>query len=106
MSMYKIVFTVPEINAEDVKEAAFNAGAGIQDNYQKCAFETKGRGQFLPVENSNPTIGSKGELTYVAELRIEILCDKRCLKQAVAAIKKAHPYESPTIDVYLLQQVL
>ena len=50
----KLVIFVPESHKELVKSSAFAAGAGEQDEYQQCCWETKGRGQFRPSSKTNP----------------------------------------------------
>ena len=45
---------------------------------------------------------SRGKVRKVIEERIETICPKAKLKKALAAIKKAHPYEKPAIDVLAL----
>ena len=46
--VFQISFYVPEDNLEAVKTAMFNAGAGKFNNYQNCAWQTMGKGQFKP----------------------------------------------------------
>ena len=47
--MYQISFYVPIHDAEKVKTAMFSAGAGRFNNYTQCAWQTEGKGQFMPV---------------------------------------------------------
>lgn len=100
--MFKLVFFVPLNDAEKVKEAIFNTGAGSLGNYSHCSFEVKGTGQFKPLSGSHPTIGKLNETHRVEELRVEILCEKKDLKEAINALKKSHPYEEPAFEVYEL----
>ena len=100
--MYKLVFFVPIDSAEIVKQAVFGAGAGRIGNYQQCCFQTKGMGQFQPLENANPAIGQIGELAIVEELKIEMVCSDDNIKKAVDALKMSHPYETPAYEVYQL----
>lgn len=96
---YKIVFYVPEAEAEMVKEALFEAGAGGYELYDSCAWQTKGVGQFRPKDGSNPFIGSPGELERVPELRVETICDASHIRGALEALLAAHPYEEPAYEV-------
>lgn len=98
--MFSLVFYVPIANAEAVKEAVFAAGAGRIGEYEACCWQVEGRGQFRPSLQANPTIGRRGELTQVAELRIEMVCEKHCLKAAVDALISAHPYEEPAYHYF------
>lgn len=105
MSEYKIVVTVPENESDKLREAIGNAGGGKVGNYTHCSFSVKGIGRFLPGDDANPAIGEVGKLEQVAEERIEITCDGDNLKEVVKAIREAHSYEEPAIDVYKLEQV-
>lgn len=100
--MYKVCIYIPEEALSAVKNAAFNAGAGKQGVYDRCAWQTKGEGQFRALEGSQPYIGKQQEVTIVPEYKVEMLCEPNCLRAVIQAIKKAHPYEEPAIDVIAL----
>lgn len=97
--MLKLVFFVPIENVEQVKQAVFDAGAGRQGLYEHCCWQTKGIGQFRPLEGANPHIGSVNQVERVEEYRVEILCDEGCIEAVVSALRTAHPYEEPAYDV-------
>lgn len=103
--MYKLCFFVPAAFAEKVKQAVFETGAGRLGNYENCAWQTSGQGQFKPLAAANPFIGSKGQLEHVEELRVELLCTEDNVRNAVAALKQAHPYECPAYDVVKLEDI-
>jgi len=100
--MYKLAFFVPLDHAESVKQAVFAAGAGKIGDYQECCWQTLGTGQFRPTDKANPFIGSDGVLEKVEELRVEMVCVDECIRQAVDALKQAHPYEEPAYEVWPL----
>lgn len=102
---YKIVVYVPESDAEPLREAMGNAGAGKIGNYTHCTFSTRGVGRFKPNEKANPTIGEAGKLEEVDEVRIETLCEGDDLKNVLKAIRQSHPYEEPAIDVYPIELI-
>jgi len=103
--MYKICVYVPENSVENVKQALFHAGAGRIGNYDSCCWQTDGIGQFRPLENSNPAIGSLGEVEQVREVKIELVCEDDLIKQAIQAMKDSHPYEEPAFDVLQLVEL-
>ncbi len=105
MSTYKVVVTVPENEADNIREAVGNAGGGKVGNYTHCSFSVKGTGRFLPVDGAKPAIGQVGQLEEVAEERIEITCDSESVKAVITAIREAHSYEEPAIDVYELTEL-
>jgi hypothetical protein len=105
MKKYKVVVYVPEADADRLREAMGNAGAGQIGNYTHCMFTIKGTGQFKPSEGASPTIGKVGKLEKVAEERIETICNEEKLKDVLRAIKEAHPYEEPATDVYSIEVI-
>ena len=100
--MYKLAFFVPVEEAESVKEAVFETGAGRIGEYEACCFQTRGTGQFRPLQGADPHIGNVGELAYVDELKVELVCDDDRIQVAIAALKLAHPYEEVAYDVWAL----
>lgn len=98
--MVKIIVTVPEKDADMLREAIGKAGGGKVGNYAYCSFSVKGTGRFRPEKGAQPAIGEVGEFEEVAEERIEVTCGQNSLKQVVQAIRKAHPYEEPAIDIF------
>ena len=99
MQLFKLIFYVPEAEKEVVKAACFSAGAGTIGQYSHCAWEVLGQGQFKPLPGSNPTIGEHGCCEQVNEYRVEIVVDATHLKQSLAALLQAHPYETPAYQV-------
>ena len=93
--MYVLVCYVPGSHKEAVKQAMFAAGAGVMDSYACCCWETCGRGQFLPLEGSEPYLGRQGRLEYVDEWRLELVVDEEHATNVVRAMREAHPYEVP-----------
>ena len=103
--MYKICVYVPENAVETVKSALFEAGAGRIGNYDSCCWQTSGTGQFRPLENSNPAIGSHGQVEYVDEIKLELVCEDDLVRDAITAMRQAHPYEEPAYDVWRLAEL-
>jgi hypothetical protein len=92
---YLLIVYVPEADAERLKKALFGAGAGRLGNYDHCAWHSEGTGQFRPLPGSRPAIGSTGNVEHVPEAKIEVTCRGECLSAVVAALRQAHPYETP-----------
>ncbi len=99
---YKLVVFVPVESLANVSNAVFTAGAGAMGNYSNCGFSADGKGTFLPLEGSKPTIGKKGKLENVPEIRFETIVPAEKLDKVVTAMKKAHPYEMPAFDIIKL----
>ncbi len=103
--MYQISVYVPKDSLDAVKKEMFNAGAGRLGNYESCAWQTKGTGQFKPLAGANPSLGKISKLTHVSEYKLEVLCDKAHLSATVVAMKKAHPYEVVAYGVIALFEI-
>ncbi len=102
---HKIVVFVPAEPAEalaKVREAMAGAGAGNIGAYSQCSFGLRGEGTFLGGEGANPTVGQRGRLERVEEVRLEMVCSATALASVVDALRRAHPYEEPAFDVYAL----
>ena len=103
--LVKIVVFVPEKNADDVRHALGEAGAGKIGEYSFCSYSIKGIGRFKPSDRANPHIGKAGELEAVNEERIEVACEKEQAADIIRVIKDVHPYEEVVVDVYPMLQL-
>lgn len=103
--MYKLCFFVPESHVESTKAAIFEVGAGSMGDYDRCAWQTLGQGQFRPLAGSQPYIGAQDEVEYVQEYKVEVVCSDKLIEAAVAALKLAHPYEEPAYEVFRLENI-
>ena len=86
--MLKLIYYVPESHLESTKQSIFAAGAGGIGNYEHCAWQVKGIGQFKPVKGADPYIGQLGELEQIEEKASEV----------AKALKASHPYEEPAFE--------
>jgi hypothetical protein len=102
---YKIVVYVPDANADAVREAMAQAGAGRIGNYTHVSFTLRGVGRFRPGDGAKPAIGEVGKLEEVIEERIETVCAPDRLRPVLDAIRACHPYEEPALDVYPIEVV-
>lgn len=93
--MYLISFYVPEDHLETVKLALFNKGAGKMGNYDACAWQTPGQGQFRPLAGSTPFLGVTDTIETVPEFKVEMVCDAACLQSVLEELLAVHPYETP-----------
>jgi hypothetical protein len=103
--MYQLCFYVPESHLETVKLAVFDAGAGHVGNYECCAWQTQGLGQFRPKKGSQPYVGEQEKLETVVEYKVELVCEDEIIKAAVIALLDVHPYEEPAYSVWRLEDI-
>jgi dinuclear metal center YbgI/SA1388 family protein len=99
----KIVTFVPENHVANVRDAMATAGAGVIGKYDHCSFGTIGAGSFRGNESSNPTLGEKGKLEQVSEVRLEMIANQWDVPNVVKALRASHPYEEVAYDVYPLE---
>lgn len=99
----KLVTFCPLAQAEQVRNALFEAGAGNIGNYDACSFNVEGKGTFRGNEQSTPFVGKPGELHTENELRLEVIYEKWKEGHILDALKKAHPYEEVAYDLYTLE---
>lgn len=100
--LLKLVFFVPKDHSETVRNAIFNAGAGVIGNYDQCSFNLSGQGTFRGGENADPFVGKKGELHVEDEMRVETILPVFLKNKILRALMEAHPYEEVAYDLYPL----
>jgi len=101
--MFKLIYFVPVEALELTKQAVFDAGAGRLGDYEHCAWQTLGQGQFKPCQGANPYLGQPGLVERVEEYRVELLVDESLIPSVIMALKAAHPYEEPAYEVIRLE---
>ncbi|APA00041.1 Nif3-like dinuclear metal center hexameric protein [Flavobacterium commune] len=99
-----ITYTIPE-NAEKVRNALFDAGAGNIGNYEDCSFNSKGIGTYMGNEHSNPEIGERFEFVESEEIKIEVTFEKYLEPKILKALFKNHVYEEVAYEIYDLQNL-
>jgi dinuclear metal center YbgI/SA1388 family protein len=97
-----VTYTIPE-NAEDVRNALFDAGAGNIGNYENCSFNSKGIGTYMGNEYSNPQIGERFEFVQGDEIKIEVTFEKHLQHKILKALFSHHAYEEVAYEIYELQ---
>ncbi|MBI5788763.1 MAG: Nif3-like dinuclear metal center hexameric protein [Candidatus Schekmanbacteria bacterium] len=99
---YKLVVFVPADQAEILRKAIGDTGAGVIGDYSYCAFQTSGRGFFQAAVSSHPFVGQAGEMNSLAEVRLETIVPQAVIPSVLQAIKDNHPYQEPAYDLYPL----
>jgi len=95
----KLTTYVPEKDAEKVRTALFNVGAGAIGNYNDCSFNMDGIGTYKGNENSNPVKGKKGTLHKEKETFISVIFETHVEHKLLKALFQAHPYEEVAYDI-------
>jgi dinuclear metal center YbgI/SA1388 family protein len=102
VSEVKLVVFVPQASLERVADAIFEAGAGHIGDYSRCSYRLSGQGTFFGGDSTNPTIGERGRMEFVDEVRLESVVDAKKLPAVIRAMIEGHPYEEPAYDIYPL----
>lgn len=102
-SLLKLVTFAPIEQANEVRQALFDAGCGCIGEYDQCSYNLTGEGTFRAGEGTNPFCGNIGKMHTEREVRIETVMPAYLKGKAVRALLNAHPYEEPAYDLYPLK---
>lgn len=92
---YLFYVYVPQSEADRLKIALGEAGAGKFDGYDCCFWGCQGTGQFRPLQGSQPAIGTVNQLESVSEIRLESMVRREQCDEVRKALFAHHPYEVP-----------
>ncbi|MEH6408188.1 MAG: Nif3-like dinuclear metal center hexameric protein [Leeuwenhoekiella sp.] len=101
----KLTTYVPKNEVIFVREALFAAGAGNIGNYDECSFATKGKGTYRGNEDSNPTVGEKGQLQQEKEVQLNVTFDSYKENEILKALFEVHSYEEVAYEVVTLDNI-
>lgn len=99
----KLTTYVPKNEAEQLRMALFNVGAGNIGNYDNCSFNVEGYGTFNGNENSNPVKGQKGQMHTEEETKISITFPKHLESKVIKTLFQAHSYEEVAYEITTLE---
>lgn len=102
-TLKKLTTYVPKNEAEALRTALFNAGAGEIENYSNCSFNIEGNGTYKGNNASNPTKGNKNELHTEAETQISVVFQKHLEGQIISALHQNHSYETVAYEVISIE---
>ena len=86
----KLEIYLPESHLEAVQQALWSVDAGHIGRYDCCLSYSPVIGAWRPLAGTAPYLGRMGEVCHAPELKVEV---------TLAAVKRAHPYEEPVINV-------
>jgi dinuclear metal center YbgI/SA1388 family protein len=101
-NLMKLVVFAPVAEAEQVREAIFEAGGGHIGNYSECSFIIRGKSTFKPGSGTNPHTGKVGKRETNDEEKIEIIFPVYLKEKLINAMTEAHPYEEVAYDLIAL----
>lgn len=99
-SLKKLVTFCPDADAEKIRKALFDVGAGRIGDYSECSYNIQGFGTFKAGQGANPFVGEIGKRHTESELRIETIYPASIERKLIAALLEVHPYEEVAYDLY------
>jgi dinuclear metal center YbgI/SA1388 family protein len=101
--LMKLHTFVPVEQAEKVRSALFEAGAGNIGEYSETSFNVDGTGTFKGSPNTNPFVGEPGKRHEEKETRLELIFPAYLQAAVIKALLLAHPYEEVAYDIVGLE---
>lgn len=95
----KIAVSVPESHLKAIMDALDGVIEPIYPGYDHVFSWWPVKSSWRPLDGSSPYDGRIGDITVADEYRLEFAVKRRDLGAAVEAVRRAHPYEEPAIDV-------
>ena len=98
-SYCKLEIFLPESHLEPLREALRRVDAGHIGQYDSCLSYHTVTSCWRPLPGAEPYLGEVGALCTQPELKVEVTCRTQRLEGTLDAIRAAHPYEEPVINV-------
>ncbi len=99
----KLTTYVPKDEANALRTALFNVGAGDIGNYSDCSFNVEGYGTFNGNDSSNPTKGKKGIPHEEIETKVSITFAKHLESKIIKTLFESHSYEEVAYEITTLE---
>ncbi|TXG35724.1 Nif3-like dinuclear metal center hexameric protein [Seonamhaeicola maritimus] len=99
----KLTTYVPKEEAENLRTALFEAGAGNIGNYSNCSFNKEGIGTYQGNIDSNPTLGKKGETHHEEETQVSVIFAKHLESKVIKTLISSHSYEEVAYEVVTIE---
>lgn len=101
----KLVVFVPSTHRQQLTEALYQVGCGVQGQYDHCSYRVAGEGSFRPNSQAHPFIGSANEVSFVEEDRVELIFPSHLQRKVITTLYENHPYEEPAFDILRLDNL-
>ncbi|CAA0162040.1 Nif3-like dinuclear metal center hexameric protein [Tenacibaculum maritimum] len=98
----KLTTYVPPTEANHLRKALFEVGAGTIGNYSNCSFNVEGKGSYKGNDNSNPVKGKKGVYVFEEESCISVTFNSYLEQKILKALFNVHPYEEVAYEIITL----
>ena len=98
-SIYKLEIFLFYCHLEAVCRALWSADAGHIGAYDRCLSWSRVQSCWRPLPGTSPFLGAPGELCRAEEIKVEVCCLGERLEETLSAVRGAHPYGEPVINV-------
>jgi len=95
----KLEIFVPQEYALKIRDHLAKIGVGRIGDYDHCVAITTVQGYFRPLPGANPFDGEIGRIQETKESKIEVNCKRELVDEALAIIRRVHPYEEPLVNI-------
>ena len=103
LTLLQLTTYVPNANADVVRQALFNAGAGNIGKYADCSYNIEGKGTYKPLKNAQPFAGELHKVHTEDEIKISVIFPKHLKDVVLQNLVATHPYEEVAYEVVQLQ---
>ena len=97
-SCCKLEIFIPESHLSVLQQALREVDAGHIGSYDSCLSYSPVTSCWRPLEGTHPYLGTPGQVSQEADLKVEVTCRTEEVDQIIAAVKAVHPYEEPVIN--------
>lgn len=98
-TVYKVAVSVPEDFLDKVMDEVTSAIEPLYPGYERVFSYWPVTGTWRPLPGSSPYDGEVGKVSVAREIHLEFAVRRDRLEDAVEAVRRAHPYEEPAIDI-------
>lgn len=95
----KLEIFIPRTHMAPLQEALRSVDAGHIGKYDCCLSYSPVMSTWRPLPGSAPYNGAENEISEEPELKVEVCCKAERLEETMGAVRRAHPYEEPVINV-------
>lgn len=90
---------VPKSEAQALRQALFNAGAGNIGNYDNCSFNVNGEGTYRANTIANPTRGQNNVMHTEPETKVTVIFPKHLQGKLLSTLFATHSYEEVAYEI-------
>ena len=95
----KLEIFIPETHLSALETALRSVDAGHIGRYDACLSYSRVTSTWRPLAGAAPYSGEAGVVSREPELKVEVTIRSERLDETLRAVRAAHPYEEPVVNV-------